>query len=231
LKRPTGVSILSVLLFFGGILLALFGAVILFLGDLIGATYGDLSAASFYVFGVIFVVLGIVNFFVAYGLWEGEAWAWTLAVAFAIIGLAVSAGESIASLASGGSASVVLVALPEEAIILYYLRRADVKAFFGRGLSHTEEVMRYYTEEVMRHLTAYPAESVRVFNAFDRSGYDGVVNYLKENDPDLTIEEAGAVANWIISNKERLVLKPGEETNSHQERKKEKSWIDKWLQR
>ena len=252
-QRPTGISVLSVLMFIGGITSVVLGALILALGDLIGAYYGDVVATSLYAFGIILAGIGTLNLFVAYGLWIGKGWAWILAIAFAIIGIASSVADSIVILASGGSGSILLAALPE-VVILFYLTRSKVRGFFGRGLSYNPEIVMKYTENVMTHLASDPAESAKVVAAFDKAGQSGVVDYLKQQDPDLTIDEARASA-FALTSSIQGVLPTGREgtadtspsnklhpqtatgtvgsaeTDSSQETKKEKSWIERWLQR
>ena len=88
----------------------------------------------------------------------------------------------------------------------------------------------------MRHLAESPADWANVLAAIDKSGQAGVVDYLKEQDSDLTGDEARVVALAITSSIEKqlpTVTNTGgsSETNSEREREKEKSWIDKWLQR
>jgi hypothetical protein len=71
------------------------------------------------------LIAAVVSFMLAYGLWKGRSWAWTWTFVFSIIGLIVS----IIGIAVGiGIIGVVIYA-----VIIYYLTRSRVKAFFGKG--------------------------------------------------------------------------------------------------
>lgn len=121
---------LTALMIIGGIIdlavgvlsLALAAVTLSWLGVLagLGPTGLVLSLVSF---GSI--VAGILSFVLAYGLWKGRTWAWTWTLIFSIIGLVASI---IAIVAGVGILGVVIYA-----IIIYYLTRARVKAFFGKG--------------------------------------------------------------------------------------------------
>ena len=63
--------------------------------------------------GAVFLALAIVSFVVAYGLLKGRGWAWTVTVILSIISIIISG------------------------IILYYLYRPHVKAYFGKGVSRS----------------------------------------------------------------------------------------------
>jgi hypothetical protein len=74
-------------------------------------------------------IAGVLSFVLGYGLWKGRGWAWTWTLIFSILGLIVS----IVGIAVGiGIIGVVIYA-----IIIYYLTRARVKAFFGKGSATT----------------------------------------------------------------------------------------------
>ena len=77
--------------------------------------------------GVILIILGILSFVVAYGLLKGMGWAWTLTLVLSIISIVLNA-ISIATGNFGGIISIII-----SAIIVYYLYRPHVKAFFGKG--------------------------------------------------------------------------------------------------
>jgi uncharacterized membrane protein (DUF2068 family) len=91
-----------------------------------------LPAAAFGALGIgiggILFALGIFSFIVAYGLWTGKGWAWTLTVVLAIISIALNA-VSLASANFGAIISIII-----DGIILYYVYRPHVKAYFGKGV-------------------------------------------------------------------------------------------------
>ena len=98
-QRPLGVTILAILTVISGI------------GFLVS---------------VILVPLGIAMLVVAYGLWKGKRWAWTITLVLSFIGIALG----LASIATGNIVSIWPVII--NAIVIYYLYRPNVKAFFGR---------------------------------------------------------------------------------------------------
>ena len=84
------------------------------------------------VIGGVLIAIGIVSFIVAYGLLKGMRWAWTVTVVLSIISIALNA-ISIATGNIGGIVSIII-----SGIILYYLYRPHVKAFFGKGPARTD---------------------------------------------------------------------------------------------
>ena len=126
--RPLGITLLAVLhvlqavfLFLGGIALIVLGA---FIGrGLFGLPRFLNGVVSF--IGVVLIVIGLLSFGLAWGLWTGRGWAWILSLLLAALGLIVS----LISLARGRFGGIVILIL--DAIILYYLFRPNVRSFFG----------------------------------------------------------------------------------------------------
>lgn len=128
--RPTGVSILAILDILGGILAVL-------LGGVLAARSGSglLNSVGFSGFtGLVtaigggVVIAGLLAIFVGWGMWTGKGWAWIVALILA--GLGVLGG--LGSLAFGSTSA--LVSLVIDVIIVWYLFRPHVKAYFGRAL-------------------------------------------------------------------------------------------------
>lgn len=117
-----------------------------------------------------------------------------------------------------------------------------------------DRVLKSYAEEVIIDLDSIPGETERVFAIYEKSGLDGVVSYLESDDPDLSRTEAMAVATRILAEidlrKKRNAenqknVQPNEPTSQEKgntnhaegesttarEEKKDKSWVDKWLER
>jgi hypothetical protein len=137
IKRPTGVTIIAILNIIGGIIMliggiaaATFGAVLPSLpiseSDLSGVPPMFLGAGAIAIGGIL-IIIGVLSFVVAYGLLKGMGWAWTLTLVLSIISIVINA-VSIASGNFGGIISIII-----SAIIVYYLYRPHVKAFFGKG--------------------------------------------------------------------------------------------------
>jgi hypothetical protein len=81
--------------------------------------------------GGVLLAIAIVSFVVAYGLLKGLGWAWTVTVILSIISIVLNA----ISIAAGNITSIVSVII--SGIILYYLYRPHVKAYFGKGVSRS----------------------------------------------------------------------------------------------
>jgi hypothetical protein len=159
-SRPTGVTIIAILNIIGGIIM-LFGAIALIaigaiLPTLPPSTFnqselqanltagqGPITPPSVPMFspslfggigiaiGGVLLALAIVSFVVAYGLLKGLGWAWTVTVILSIISIVLNA----ISIAAGNIASIISVII--SGIIIYYLYRPHVKAYFGKGVSRS----------------------------------------------------------------------------------------------
>ena len=127
-SRPTGIAILAILELLGGILILLVGIALAAVGGSVLSSlgYGSLGGLAAVAGGVV-AIFGIIGLLVGWGLWTGKGWAWWLAVILSILGVLVSIG----SIAVGAFTSVVGLII--DAVILWYLFRPHVKAFFGRG--------------------------------------------------------------------------------------------------
>jgi hypothetical protein len=158
-SRPLGVTIIAILNIIGGAIM-LFGAIALIAIGAILPTLppsvfnqseiqGNLTAGQVppiplpgapmvsqsllggigIAIGAVLLALAIVSFVVAYGLLKGRGWAWTVTVILSIISIVLNA----ISIAAGNLASIVSIII--SGIILYYLYRPHVKAYFGKGVS------------------------------------------------------------------------------------------------
>ncbi len=115
-KRPTGVTVLAILELLGG--LAGLGAGAILIGNS-SALYSALGGLAL-IFGILSLVLGI-------GFLGGKRWAWTLGIVVGVLNIITSIAES----AIGMYGDIVGIIFP--IIIIYYLMRPHVKAFFGKG--------------------------------------------------------------------------------------------------
>ncbi len=82
-------------------------------------------------FGIVLLAISIVSFVVAYGLLKGLGWAWTVTVILSIISIVFNA----ISIATGNLAAIISIII--SGIIIYYLYRPHVKAYFGKGVSQS----------------------------------------------------------------------------------------------
>ena len=98
--------------------------------------------------GAIVLAVGIGYLVVSYGLLKGKGWAWITTVILTIIAIAVQIVSGVTasmfnasfiddtnSFATGIIAQIVGIAI--DGVILYYLYRPNVKAFFGKSQPST----------------------------------------------------------------------------------------------
>ncbi|MFZ0556094.1 MAG: DUF2127 domain-containing protein [Nitrososphaeraceae archaeon] len=113
-QRPIGVTIIAVLAILGGIAFLASG-----LGTLLIPLIGIFIGSGLF-------ILGLAYFLMAYGLWNGKSWAWTLTLILSGIGIIVGIG----SIVVGNLGSIFHIII--NVIIIYYLYRPNVKAFFDK---------------------------------------------------------------------------------------------------
>ncbi|HZD13138.1 MAG TPA: hypothetical protein VE177_06440, partial [Candidatus Binatus sp.] len=99
--RPTGVTVLAVLAIIGGLAAVAGGALLLAAGAIVGtlnlsATYPQLAAYNlttstiavlFEIFGVVALVLGILDLALGIGFLGGKGWAWTIGIIVSVINI------------------------------------------------------------------------------------------------------------------------------------------------
>lgn len=139
MSRPVGVTIIGVLMAIAGIVMIIAGISAMALAPLIpmatesqdlamgisSTMLGGIAIAS----GAIMLALGIASLVIAYGLFKGRPWAWTAAVVLSIIGIVMS----VVSIVTGNFGSIVSLII--NGVIIYYLYRPHVKAYFGKAVS------------------------------------------------------------------------------------------------
>jgi hypothetical protein len=135
-KRPTGVTVIAVLNILGGLAGLGLGAIFIAAGALASSSlatqYPTLSSISgissiLYAVGALALIIGILSIVVAVGFLGGKGWAWTLGIVAAVIGIVVGIVEVVIGFLTD------VIGIIFQIIILYYLMRPHVKAFFGKG--------------------------------------------------------------------------------------------------
>lgn len=129
-SRPVGITVLAVLEILIGIVgflasLAIIGLSALFstlprVGSLLG-TFGFIIGAVVLFFSAIWLATGV-------GFLHGRGWSWTLGMIFSVLSLLGAISALAVGLITGGVGGLVFWGL-----MLYYLTRTRVKAFFGKG--------------------------------------------------------------------------------------------------
>jgi drug/metabolite transporter (DMT)-like permease len=136
-KRPTGVTIIAILIIIGGILLLFAGIG----GVAVGSLFiSQIIGLGFVIIGAIILAVGIGYLVVSYGLLKGKRWAWTITVVLLFIGIVINVVSIIfgsfvinmdrstfLTVNSGNIAGIII-----SVIILYYLYRHHVKSYFGK---------------------------------------------------------------------------------------------------
>ncbi|HEY8139663.1 MAG TPA: hypothetical protein VIE86_01115 [Nitrososphaera sp.] len=141
-KRPTGVTIIGILSIIGGIVMLIAGISLVTLAAVVPILplsdgqinsqlantgmstelLGIISSAT----GGLFLILGIASLIVAYGLFKAKKWAWTISVVLSVVSIAMG----IVSVVTGNIGAIASIAI--SGLILYYLYRPHVKAYFGK---------------------------------------------------------------------------------------------------
>jgi lysylphosphatidylglycerol synthetase-like protein (DUF2156 family) len=122
--RPLGVTVVAILQFLFGALFILAGAAPIALPQLAELPVPGLASLLRGPWAFL-IAIGALLLLIGWGLWAGEHLAWWQAVILEAAWIAAS----LASLASGDVAAVAL--LITAAVILYYLFKPHVKAYFG----------------------------------------------------------------------------------------------------
>jgi hypothetical protein len=138
--RPTGVTIIAILnvisgivMLVGGLGLAAISSILPTMTTLDPNASGQLAVAGLLgvggiAVGGILIILGIISFIVAWGLLKGKGWAWSVTMVLSIISIVIG----VISLVAGSIGSIVNIIIA--GIIIYYLYRPHVKAFFGKSV-------------------------------------------------------------------------------------------------
>ena len=138
--RPTGVTIIAILniisgiiMLIGGVGLAAVGSILPTLTTVDPNAGGQMAVAGLLgvggaAVGGILIILGIISFIVAWGLLKGKSWAWTVTVVLSVISIVIG----IISIVGGNFGSIINIIIA--GIIIYYLYRPHVKAYFGKSV-------------------------------------------------------------------------------------------------
>ncbi len=130
--RPLGVTILAILGFIGVIGCFAVAGIFAVFGQYIPP--GELGEAAplvsllMTVGSFVFVVIGLVNLVIAYGLWKGASWAWWIYLILLALGIV----SSLFMLPQGGVGMTQgIIGIIINGIIIYYITRPHVKEYFG----------------------------------------------------------------------------------------------------
>lgn len=138
-SRPTGVTIVAILIIIGGILFLLAGIGAVTIGALFFQEI--IIGVVFVIIGAILLAVGIGYLVVSYGLLKGRRWAWTITILLLAIGIGINiisiifgsfaTNMDLATFFASNTGSFVSLAI--SVAILYYLHRPHVKLYFGKA--------------------------------------------------------------------------------------------------
>ncbi len=127
-ERPFGVTVIAVLAGIGGVLGILGGIGGLAISSMFSG-YGHggaMLSALIMVYSLLAIIFGVLDLILAWGLWNGFEWAWLLGVILSGLGALIA----LLSLINNPGSIISLIV---NGIILYYLFKPEVKAYFGRA--------------------------------------------------------------------------------------------------
>jgi len=129
-QRPTGVTILAILAFVGGILSILGALTLLGLGGfLAGAGFGGLAVF----FGIYALVWGALALWIGWGFWQLRPSAWRWGIILMVIGAVITIIQVPLGYSGGIASAAISVAI--DLAVIYYLTTPAVRAAFGQSTS------------------------------------------------------------------------------------------------
>jgi len=129
-QRPTGVTILAILAFVGGILSILGALALLGLGGfLAGAGFGGLAVF----FGIYALVWGALALWIGWGFWQLRPSAWRWGIILMVIGAVITIIQIPLGYSGGIASAAISVAI--DLAVIYYLTTPAVRAAFGQSTS------------------------------------------------------------------------------------------------
>ena len=137
-QRPIGITVISILMIIGGLILIFTGITPLFIGPLISidssSSNYQTSALGFLITigGLTLVGLGIGSLIVSWGLLKGKRWARTITLIISFIAIIIA----IISFASSQDLTHIISVIIY-GIIICYMFTNKVKLFFGKFKERT----------------------------------------------------------------------------------------------
>ncbi len=130
--RPVGVTVLVILQALLGVLALLGGLALFFTGLVLPEIfpYRRFFGPASIISGLALIILALIDFVLAFGLWSGKRWAWVTTLIFAVLSIA----SAVFMLFIRPRVSE-LVSLILDLVVLYYLMQPRVQGYFGRGVT------------------------------------------------------------------------------------------------
>ncbi len=121
-----GVTTIAALEVAVGIFSLFEGALLVTDGKMAGLAIDTKLSADIGAFGVLISILGLFALLASYGVWNRKRWAWTYSVMICGLGILTN----ITAFFFGLTISVLCAGL--EVIVIFYLTRPDVRAYFPK---------------------------------------------------------------------------------------------------
>ncbi|MGH2483790.1 MAG: hypothetical protein ACRDE9_04990 [Candidatus Limnocylindria bacterium] len=129
-QRPTGVTVLAILAFVGGILSILAALTLLGLGGLLaGAGFGGLAVF----FGIYALVWGALALWIGWGFWQLRPSAWRWGIILMVVGAVITLIQIPLGYSGGIASAAISIAI--DLAVIYYLTTPAVRAAFGQSTS------------------------------------------------------------------------------------------------
>jgi hypothetical protein len=127
--RPIGITILAIIEILIGVLGFLVSIAIIGLAALFSTipTVGTLIGTAGVVIGGVFLFFSLIWLATGVGFLHGKGWAWTLGMIFTVLSILGAAYVAFTGLYQAGYALGFWI------LMIFYLTRSRVKAFFGKG--------------------------------------------------------------------------------------------------
>ena len=127
--RSFSVTVLVTLQILVGVLTLLGGVAALFVRMLLPEAFPQIRPIPMTLFttGVVFTVLAVLDFAIAYGLWVGKKWAWVLSLVFSAFGIITAIFSLFLRPRMGEFLALVI-----DLAIVFYLIQPRVQAYFER---------------------------------------------------------------------------------------------------
>jgi hypothetical protein len=133
-----GIKIISILMIFGAVILALLGIFMIFASNLamslipnFAQTYGTMLR-GFQIFGgILALVVSVVGVYIGMGLWNIKKWARLAVVILNSLGLIMSLGSLFQVVGTAQLIAEILLIVIQASIIAYLLLNKKVKAEFA----------------------------------------------------------------------------------------------------
>src|SRR5213596_859468 len=156
-SRPTGITILAILEILIGIVGLLASLAIIGLSAITSTlpSIGLLVGTIGLVIGGVFLFFSLVWLATGFGFLHGKGWSWTLGMIFSILSILGAVGALTIGLITGGIVGIFFWSL-----LIYYLTRTHVKAFFGKGLLPVNPVYRAQYSPTLQFNQQIPVTSI-----------------------------------------------------------------------